>query len=86
MARHVVGLHRPPPQIQAYPVVEFISAASLHHGTACLGCKHFARPFPKEIVMAYVVCEPCRDCKATDCVDVCRRLLLPGWSQLYIIE
>jgi len=22
--------------------------------------------------MAYVVCEPCRDCKYTDCVAVCR--------------
>src|SRR4051794_15394898 len=25
----------------------------------------------KEPAMAYVVCEPCRDCKYTDCVVVC---------------
>jgi ferredoxin len=41
-------------------------------GTAhALGCDRVARHFPKEIVMAYVVCEPCRDCKYTDCVVVC---------------
>jgi ferredoxin len=30
------------------------------------------RPFlQEELVMSFVVCEPCQDCKYTDCVTVC---------------
>jgi ferredoxin len=35
--------------------------------------------------MAYVVCEPCRDCKYTDCVVVCpSECFYQDGSQLYI--
>src|SRR5207302_2149199 len=40
-----------------------------HH--ACIGLLRSVQPTERSSSMAYVVCEPCHDCKYTDCVVVC---------------
>jgi ferredoxin len=50
-----------------------------------IGIVVHVKPTQKEKAMAYVVCEPCHDCKYTDCVVVCpSECFYEDGSMLYI--